>query len=155
MSGYIFGAFYDITRRIPAGKVATYGQIARLAGMPRCARIVGYATAACQDPSVPCHRVVDRFGSRGRSLHPGRPGGSHRLPVGRQIVLIVPFYIQTPADAGVCPLYRNITANSVFPVRQRAVHRRPVCPDGLAQGGYRLMPGIRLVAFQRRLIRKF
>ena len=43
MSGYIFGAFYDITRRIPAGKVATYGQIARLAGMPRCARIVGYA----------------------------------------------------------------------------------------------------------------
>lgn len=28
MSGYIFGAFYDITRRIPAGKVTTYGQIA-------------------------------------------------------------------------------------------------------------------------------
>ena len=49
MSGYIFGAFYDITRRIPAGKVATYGQIARLAGMPRCARTVGYAMAACPD----------------------------------------------------------------------------------------------------------
>ena len=63
MSGYIFGAFYDITRRIPAGKVATYGQIARLAGMPRCARIVGYAMAACQDPSVPCHRVVGSSGS--------------------------------------------------------------------------------------------
>ena len=41
MSGYIFGVFYDITRRVPAGKVATYGQIARLAGMPRCARTVG------------------------------------------------------------------------------------------------------------------
>ena len=62
MSGYIFGAFYDIVRRIPAGKVATYGQIARLAGMPRCARTVGYAMAGCQDASVPCHRVVDRFG---------------------------------------------------------------------------------------------
>ena len=147
MSGYIFGAFYDITRRIPAGKVATYGQIARLAGMPRCARIVGYAMAACQDPSVPCHRVVDRFGGTKRCFDVYAPG--------TQRALIVPFYIQTPAYAGVCPLYRNITANSVFPVRQRAVHRRPVCPDGLAQGGYRLMPGIRLVAFQRRLIRKF
>ena len=63
MSGYIFGAFYDITRRIPAGKVATYGQIARLAGMPRCARTVGYAMAACRDPSIPCHRVVGADGS--------------------------------------------------------------------------------------------
>ena len=67
MSGYIFGAFYDITRRIPAGKVATYGQIARLAGMPRCARTVGYAMAACRDPSIPCHRVVDRFGGTQRA----------------------------------------------------------------------------------------
>ena len=73
MSGYIFGAFYDITRRIPAGKVATYGQIARLAGMPRCARIVGYAMAACQDPSVPCHRVIDRFGGTKRCF-----GGTKR-----------------------------------------------------------------------------
>ena len=62
MSGYVFSAFYKIVRRIPAGKVATYGQIARLAGMPRCARTVGYAMAGCQDASVPCHRVVDRFG---------------------------------------------------------------------------------------------
>ncbi len=73
MSGYIFGAFYDITRRIPAGKVATYGQIARLAGMPRCARMVGYAMAACRDPSVPCHRVVDRFGGTKRCF-----GGTKR-----------------------------------------------------------------------------
>ena len=62
MSGYVFSAFYNIVRRIPAGKVATYGQIARLAGMPRCARTVGYAMAGCQDASVPCHRVVGRFG---------------------------------------------------------------------------------------------
>ena len=62
MSGQVFGAFYDIVRRIPIGKVATYGQVARLSGMPRCARTVGYAMAGCQDPSIPCHRVVDRFG---------------------------------------------------------------------------------------------
>ena len=62
MAGYVFAAFCEIVRHIPEGKVATYGQIARLAGMPRCARTVGYAMAGCQDPSVPCHRVVDRFG---------------------------------------------------------------------------------------------
>ena len=39
MSGYIFGAFYDITRRIPAGKVATYGQIARLIGRDKNSRL--------------------------------------------------------------------------------------------------------------------
>ena len=62
MSGWVFSAFYDVVRKIPTGKVATYGQVARLAGMPRCARTVGYAMAGCKDPSIPCHRVVDRFG---------------------------------------------------------------------------------------------
>lgn len=62
MSGWVFAAFYDVVRKIPTGKVATYGQVARLAGMPRCARTVGYAMAGCKDPSIPCHRVVDRFG---------------------------------------------------------------------------------------------
>ncbi len=62
MSGWVFSAFYDVVRCIPAGKVATYGQIARLAGMPRCARTVGYAMSGCKDGSVPCHQVVDRFG---------------------------------------------------------------------------------------------
>ena len=62
MSGRVFESFYRVVRAIPSGKVATYGQIARLAGMPRCARTVGYAMAGCTDPSVPCHRVVDRFG---------------------------------------------------------------------------------------------
>ena len=62
MSGRVFEGFYQVIRAIPAGKVATYGQVARLADMPRCARTVGYAMAACRDASVPCHRVVDRFG---------------------------------------------------------------------------------------------
>ena len=63
MSGRVFESFYRVVRAIPSGKVATYGQIARLAGMPRCARTVGYAMAGCTDPSVPCHRVVGTNGS--------------------------------------------------------------------------------------------
>ena len=74
MSGSVFRAFYDIVRQIPAGKVATYGQIARLALMPRCARTVGYAMAGCQDASVPCHRVVDRFGGTKACFDTFAPG---------------------------------------------------------------------------------
>ncbi|MBP3508377.1 MGMT family protein [Oscillibacter sp.] len=74
MSGQVFTAFCDIVRQIPAGKVATYGQVARLAGMPRCARTVGYAMADCRDPSVPCHRVVDRFGGTKPCFDTHAPG---------------------------------------------------------------------------------
>ena len=79
MSGPVFDAFYDIVRRIPAGKVATYGQVARLAGMPRCARTVGYAMAGCRDASVPCHRVVDRFGGTKACFDTFAPGTQRAL----------------------------------------------------------------------------
>ena len=74
MSGRVFEAFYQVVRAIPSGKVATYGQIARLAGMPRCARTVGYAMAGCQDPSIPCHRVVDLFGGTKACFDTCAPG---------------------------------------------------------------------------------
>ena len=58
-----FEKIYDVVRRIPEGKVATYGQIAAMAGNPRWARVVGYALPANPEPGViPCHRVVDRLG---------------------------------------------------------------------------------------------
>ena len=79
MSSWVFHTFYDIVRRIPTGKVATYGQIARLAGMPRCARTVGYAMAGCQDPAVPCHRVVDRFGGTKAVFDTYAPGTQRAL----------------------------------------------------------------------------
>ena len=45
------------------GKVATYGQIAALAGNPRWSRVVGFALHVNPQPGViPCHRVVDRNG---------------------------------------------------------------------------------------------
>jgi methylated-DNA-protein-cysteine methyltransferase-like protein len=48
---------------VPAGRVATYGQIAALAGLPRQARLVGYALAAVDaESSVPWHRVINAAG---------------------------------------------------------------------------------------------
>ena len=58
-----FERIYEVVKSIPEGKVATYGQVALLAGNPRWARVVGYALHNNPDPStIPCHRVVNREG---------------------------------------------------------------------------------------------
>lgn len=73
----IFEMIYDTVRAIPAGQVSTYGQIARLVGNPRLARVVGYALHEAP-PDVPCHRVVNRFGGLSDAFVPtGRE--THRL----------------------------------------------------------------------------
>ena len=59
-------------RRIPAGRVATYGDIAVLAGSPRAWRAVGTVMRECRDPGVPCHRVIGAggaIGGYGGSIH--------------------------------------------------------------------------------------
>lgn len=54
---------YEVVRQIPAGSVATYGQVAALAGNKRWARVVGYALHVNPDPEgTPCYRVVNREG---------------------------------------------------------------------------------------------
>lgn len=54
---------YEVVKNIPKGKVATYGQVAFLAGNPRWARVVGYALHQNPDTqTIPCHRVVNRKG---------------------------------------------------------------------------------------------
>jgi methylated-DNA-protein-cysteine methyltransferase-like protein len=54
---------YDVVRRIPRGHVATYGQVATLAGLAGHARQVGYALHALPDGTgVPWHRVVNASG---------------------------------------------------------------------------------------------
>ncbi len=59
----VFERIYEQVKRIPRGKVATYGQIALYAGNPRWARVVGYALHSNPDPdSIPCYRVVNREG---------------------------------------------------------------------------------------------
>lgn len=52
-------------RRIPPGRVATYGDIAALAGAPRAWRAVGSIMRECRDPGVPCHRVIGAGGAIG------------------------------------------------------------------------------------------
>lgn len=76
------GAFSDrvfaVVRQIPRGKVATYGQIARLIGAPRSARYVGYALRANPSPGddaadIPCHRVVFKDGRMATGFAFGGP----------------------------------------------------------------------------------
>ena len=55
----------SVVRRIPAGRVTTYGDVARLAGAPRAARAVGTVMRKCRDPRVPCHRVIAAGGGLG------------------------------------------------------------------------------------------
>lgn len=54
-----------VVRAIPHGKVATYGEVAALAGRPRAHRAVGTIMRNCREPGVPCHRVIAAGGMLG------------------------------------------------------------------------------------------
>ena len=61
--GSVFEKIYNVVRKIPEGKVATYGQVALAAGNPHWARVVGYALHVNPDTAtIKCHRVVNRDG---------------------------------------------------------------------------------------------
>jgi methylated-DNA-protein-cysteine methyltransferase-like protein len=63
---------YAVVRRIPRGRVATYGQIAAIAGLGNMARQVGYALYALPDgTNVPWHRVINARGEVSRRRVPG------------------------------------------------------------------------------------
>ena len=55
----------NVVRRIPPGRVATYGDVAALAGRPRAARAVGNIMRGCGRPDIPCHRVIAAGGRIG------------------------------------------------------------------------------------------
>lgn len=65
----VFQRVYEITARIPYGRVTTYGQIARLLGNPRLSRIVGCALNGAP-ADLPCHRVVNRLGGLSDAFSP-------------------------------------------------------------------------------------
>lgn len=76
--GEFSDAVFQQVVRIPRGKVATYGQIARLIGSPRSARYVGYALRGNPSPGmaetdIPCHRVIFKDGSLCKSFAFGGP----------------------------------------------------------------------------------
>ena len=57
------GRIYEAVKRIPKGRVATYGDVAAMAGNPKMQRAVGNALHKNPDPSqIPCHRVVNAEG---------------------------------------------------------------------------------------------
>lgn len=75
-----FSRVYALVARIPRGRVATYGDIARMLGAPRAARIVGWAMHGNPHGArVPCHRVVQRGGSCSPNFRVGDPGAQRRL----------------------------------------------------------------------------
>ncbi len=63
-----FEKVYNLVRKIPKGKVATYGQIALMIGNPKLSRVVGYAMSSCPYNDVPCHRIVNRLGELAKSF---------------------------------------------------------------------------------------
>jgi methylated-DNA-protein-cysteine methyltransferase-like protein len=71
-SGDHYDRIYAVVRRIPRGRVATYGQIADLAGLDGRARQVGYAMRTLTIEGIPWHRVVN---SRGQISERAEPGG--------------------------------------------------------------------------------
>lgn len=64
MDSGFFDKVYEVVKKVPCGKVTTYGDVARLCGNPRMARQVGWALHCNPQPGViPCHRVVFSNGS--------------------------------------------------------------------------------------------
>lgn len=70
-----YDAIYAVVRLIPAGKVATYGQVAALANLPGQARLVGYALYRVTTDDIPWHRVINARGEVSES--PFRNGSDY------------------------------------------------------------------------------
>ena len=89
MENGFFAKVYEVVRQIPLGKVATYGQIARLVGQPRAARQVGWALHVNPEPYViPCHRVVNRNGRLSGAFAFGGPDVQHSLLAGEGVEFV-------------------------------------------------------------------
>lgn len=77
--GGVFASIHALVRRIPPGRVATYGQLARLLGAPRQARVVGWAMRATpRGAGIPWHRVVQQGGGLSPGVAPQDPGRQRR-----------------------------------------------------------------------------
>lgn len=91
MSESFASRVYAVVCRIPPGYVATYGQVAALAGNPRAARMVGYALHANPAPGViACHRVVFRDGSLAPGFAFGGPERQRALLESESVVFVKP-----------------------------------------------------------------
>ena len=94
---------FGVVVLIPRGKVATYGQIARMIGSARSARYVGYAlrsnpSPGMEDADIPCHRVVFKDGS----LAPGFAFGGEEVQRAMLLSEGVTFESDGKVDMGAC-----------------------------------------------------
>jgi len=96
-----FEEVYEIVRKIPEGKVSTYGQLAKAIGT-RDARKVGWALHANKDEKTPCHRVVDKSGK----VAPSYAFGGYREQRNRLLAEGVLFIDELHVDLDKCE-FRN------------------------------------------------
>jgi methylated-DNA-protein-cysteine methyltransferase related protein len=84
-----FELIYEQVKKIPRGRVATYGQIALLAGNYRWSQVVGYALHVNPDPkNIPCHRVVKKDGSLSKAFAFGGINKQRELLMGEGVIFI-------------------------------------------------------------------
>lgn len=80
---------YAAVRKIPAGRVSTYGAVARMAGVDGQARLVGYALSNLRDgTAVPWHRVINAQGKLSLELKGSSSGTTQRLRLKREGVTV-------------------------------------------------------------------
>ncbi len=65
---------YEVVKKIPKGKVLTYGEVAKKIGKPGAARAVGTVLSKNYDPKIPCHRVIRSDGKIGNYNKGGQAG---------------------------------------------------------------------------------
>ena len=84
-----FHKIYEQVKKIPEGKVATYGQIALMAGNPRWSRVVGYALHSNPEPDViPCHRVVNKDGKLSKAFAFGGENVQRDMLISEGVIFI-------------------------------------------------------------------
>lgn len=106
-----YSRIYAVIRRIPYGKVASYGQVARLAGFPRHARMVGYALHRLPvSATIPWYRVVNARGELSLA-HAGRASGlEQRLRLEREGIAVNAAFRVSMARFGWRPRSRRKSA---------------------------------------------
>ncbi len=84
-----FKAVYEVVKKIPYGKVTTYGQIAILIGNPRASRAIGWALHKNPDnKSIPCHRVVNKKGEISKAFAFGGENAQRELLIKEGITFL-------------------------------------------------------------------
>ena len=116
-----FERVYEVVEQIPEGMVATYGQVALLAGRPRSARYVGYALHSNPRPGeIPCHRVVFADGRICEGFAFGGPDAQRELLLGEGVTFVDPMHVAGPPDSNRSAVAKTTTK---VPVPFAAVFR--------------------------------